>query len=329
MSETRELRNKLEETQAELRRTKDHLEKLRAHQARERQALQQELEQAQREVSGLQGRLDALELFGGMSPPPSDEVRPEPVPVPAERAATALVALARSPKAGLTSSAIDTLAQLLKVSPVDVRLRLAPAFPAVLARVPLARAADLRMSLREAGFFAVLHEVSPAVPRRWMGVKRFAFEEEGLRLETQSRERLQVRYPELRLLMRGRRVSTQVETKQEVDYEDHYEHSHRVVRDVVEKREKIENFLWVMGKGFRAIFNESTQFLGLGALRTFTVHENLQRLTNELHRLAPHAVRDERLVQQARLVMPLVEPGRSQEMLAEVLFQAVEEGLWP
>jgi hypothetical protein len=326
MSDTRELRDKLEETQAELRRTRDHLEKLRAHQARERQVLQQQLEQARREVSGLRGHLEALELFGRMPPPPPDEEQPEPAP--AERSASVLVALARSPATGLTPSAISTLAQLLNVSPVDVRLRLAPALPAVLARRPLAQAEELRASLRDAGFFAVLHEVSPATPRQWVGVKRFALEEEGLRVESPNREILQVRYAELRLLMRGRRTSTQIETKQEVDYEDRFDHYHRTVKEVEEKRETVENFLWVMGKGFRAIFNGSTQFMGLGALRTFTVHDNLQRLMAELHRRAPHAARDERFVQQSRFVMPLVDPGRSQETLAELLFQSVEEGLW-
>lgn len=328
MSNTRELRNRLEETQAELRRTRDHLEKLRAHQARERQALQQQLEQARREVSGLRGHLDALERFEHTPPSPSDEgpeVQPEAGPV--ERSATALIALARSPKTGLTPSVISTLAELLRLTPADVRLRLAPALPAVLARLPLAQAQELRGALRAAGFLAVLHEVSPTVPRRWVKVKRFVLEEEGLRVETPNRESLQVRYAELRLLMRGRRTTTQVETKQEVDYVDHHEHSHRVVREVEEKRQTIENFLWVLGKGSRAIFNESTQFMGLGALRTFTVHENLQRLADEVHRRAPHAVRDERFVQQSRFVLPLVDPNRSQEVLAEVLLQVVEEGL--
>lgn len=326
MSETRELRARLEETQAELRRTRDHLEKLRAHQARERQLLQQELEQARHEVSGLRGRLEALEHFGNEPSPSSDEEQPEPVAV--DRSATALVALARSPETGLTPVAISTLARLLNVAPVDVRLRLASALPAVLARLPLAQAEELRVSLWEAGFLAVIHEVSPALPRKWVRVKRFALEEEGLRVENPNRESFPARYADLRLLMRGRRTTTHVETTQEVDYEVHPHRYHRTPKEVEEKRQTVENFLWVMGKGFRAIFNESTQFMGLGALRTFTVHENLQRLMAELHQRAPHVARDERFVQQSRFVMPLVDPGRGQELLAEVMFQAVEEGLW-
>ena len=48
----------------------------------------------------------------------------------------------------------------------------------------------------------------------------------------------------------------------------------------------------------------------------------------ELQRSAPHAAVDERFTQMPRFTMPLVEPERSQELLAELLFQAVDEGLW-
>jgi len=325
MGDTRALRDKLEETQAELRRAKEHLEKLRAHQAREREALQQQLEQSRREVGELRGRLEAVELFSSVPAPPPSDVLSEPAV--AERSATALVALARSP--GLTPSAISTLAKLLDLAPVDVRLRMAPALPAVLARLPLAQARELQAALRAEGFLAVNCEVTSPALKGWVLVRRFTFEEEGLRVDSLKRESFQVRYAELRLLMRGRRTTTRIERKQEVEYQRHQEHYHRSIQEVEEKRDQVENFLWVLGKGFRAIFNESTQFMGLGDQRSFTVHENLVRLMAELHRRAPHVVRDERFVQQSRFIMPLVEPGRSQELLAEVLFQAVDEGLWP
>jgi hypothetical protein len=330
MSETRALRDRLEETQAELPRAKEHLEKLRAHQARERESLQQQLEQARREVSGLRGRLEAVELFGSVSSPPPDDVRAlgevrTELTVGA-RSATALVALARSP--GLTPPTLSKLSKLLSLAPVDVRLRLAPALPTVLARLPLAQAEELRVSLRAEGFLAVSCEVAPQAMKGWVTVKRFGLEEQGLSVEGTLRENLRVSYAELRLLMRGRSVSTQVETKEEVEYKNHGTDRYRTKRMVEERRDQVENFLWVLGKGFRAAFTRSTQFMGLGEQRTFTVHENLQRLMAELHRRAPHVGRDERFVQQPRFIMPLVDPGRSQELLAEVLFQAMDEGLW-
>jgi hypothetical protein len=324
MGDTRALRDRLEVTQAELRRAKEHLEKLRAHQARERESLQQQLEQARREVSELRGRLDAAALVQSVPPPLPDEVPPEPAV--AERWATGLVALARTP--ALTPSTLSQLARILNLSLVDVRLRLNPALPAVLARLPLDQAEELRAALRAEGFLAVIHEMETPGPKGWVTVKRFSLEEEGLTVESSQRASLRVRYAELRLLMRGRKTTTHVEKKEEVEYQRHQEHYHRSIQEVEEKRHQVENFLWVLGKGFRASFTQATQFMGLGEQRSFTVHENLQRLMAELHRRAPHVVRDERFVQQSRFSLPFVDPGRGQELLAELLFQAVDEGLW-
>jgi hypothetical protein len=58
------------------------------------------------------------------------------------------------------------------------------------------------------------------------------------------------------------------------------------------------------------------------------VFENLQRLAGELHQRAPHAVVDGRFLAMTRFSLPLVEEDRSHELMAELLFQAVEEGLW-
>ena len=163
-----------------------------------------------------------------------------------------------------------------------------------------------------------------------MNVKRFKLEEQGLSVEGAVGPGRQARYAELRLLVRGRRTITQVEKKQEVYYDHDTEgrSSTRAFTTVEEKREQVENFLWVLGKGFRAAFTQTTQFMGLAQQLAPTVHENLQRLMGELRRRATHVTVDERLVQMPRFVMPLVDPDRSQELFAELLFQAVDEGLW-
>src|SRR6185503_3885418 len=99
MSETRALRDKLEELQAELRRTREHLEKLRAHQSREREALGQELEGARRDVAGLRTRLEQLEALE-REPQPPVVAPPRVVPVVMERTGgtpTALLALVQKP----------------------------------------------------------------------------------------------------------------------------------------------------------------------------------------------------------------------------------------
>jgi hypothetical protein len=327
MSETRALRDQLEQAQAELRRAKDHQEKLRAHQARERESLRQQLEEARGEVAALRGRLQALESLGTEPLLAPDTMLPEPT-MAAERPATALVALARSPAS--LEAALPKLSRLLNLAPVDVRFRLAPMLPAVVARLPSPQAQELRAALRAEGFLAVSCEVPSWTGQGWINVKRFRLEEQGISVEGAVGPGRQVRYADLRLLMRGRRTFTQVERKQEVDYDYDSEgrSSARVITTVEEKRERVENFLWLLGKDFRAAFTQSTQFMGLGGQLAPTVHENLQRLMGELRRRATHVTVDERLVQMPRFVMPLVGPSQSQELFAELLFQAVDEGLW-
>lgn len=326
MSETRALREKLEELQAELRRTKEHLEKLRALQAREREPLQQELDGAKREVAELRMRLQKAESPGTHAG--TDVVLLEPMSGEAPAGATtALVALARSPSP--LEPSLPALARVLKLSPVDVRFRLAPMLPAVLARLPLAQAAELRAALRAEGFLAVSCPVVPRAARSWVTVKQFELEEHSLLAEGLLGENVRVRYAELRLLVRGRRIVTHVEAQHMVETPNYTRYRQHWVHQTTEaKREEVEAFLWALGKGTRLAFTQASHFNGLGGQLASTVFENLQRLTRALHQRATHAVVDDRFVQQPRFILPLVEQDRGQELLAELLFQAVEEGLW-
>jgi hypothetical protein len=93
--------------------------------------------------------------------PPAALVLPEPVAgARSEGAATALIALARSPAS--LEAALPKLTSLLKLSPVDVRLRLASTPPMVLARLPIAQAGALHAALRTEGFLAASCPVAPA-----------------------------------------------------------------------------------------------------------------------------------------------------------------------
>jgi hypothetical protein len=326
MSDTRALRDRLEQKQAELRRAKEHAEKLRAHQARELEPLRQQLEEARREVAGLRGRLRELETARVEPAPAADAVLPEPVTE--ARSPTMLIALVRSPSP--LEPALPQLTRVLNLAPVDVRLRLAQTLPAVVARLPSAQAEEMRAAIRARGFLAVSHQVSHRAEQDWMTVKRLKLEEQGLSVEGAAGPGRHARYAELRLLVRGRRIVTQVEKKQEAYYDHDTEgrSSTRTFTTTEQKREQVENFLWVLGKDFRAAFTQTTQFMGLGEQLAPTVHGNLERLMSELRRRATHVVVDERLMQMPRYLMPLVDPGRSQELFAELLFQAVDEGLW-
>ncbi|MDY7225807.1 hypothetical protein [Hyalangium rubrum] len=328
MSESRALRDRLEKAQAELRRTKEHLEKLRVHHARERESLGQELEEARRQVLELRGRLTLLETRERALRADEEGARLAASVLP-ERAlsagpGTALVALVQSPAS--LNEALPKLAELLKLSPVDVRFRLAPLLPTVLARLPLPEAQALRDALRAEGFMAV----SSAVPHRLasglMAVRRFTLDAEGVDLEGTRKERQRVLYPQLRLLIRGRRITTTVES----EVEETYDADGDRVRKMVEvKHDHIEQFLWLYGDGVRAAFSLETRFSGLGSGRGLSGFESLQRVMEELRRGAPQVVVDERFMRMPRFRLPLVDEDRGQELLGELLHQAVQEGLWP
>ncbi len=325
MSETRALRDKLEEIQAELRRTKDHLEKLRAHQSRERESLGQELDVARREVAGLRTRLEQLE--SRESPPSLVPVpAPQAVPTVPERSGsvpTSLLALVQKPDR--PEEAIPKLARLLKLSPVDVRFRLAPIEPAVLVRLPTSEAMILREVLRAEGFVVVSTEVPPRAVGGPMTVRRFSLGAQGLSLEGTRGERQEVPYAQLRLLIRGRRSSTVVEVREETSLEVPSEGTREQVKT---RFERVEQYLWIYGGDVRAAFTLETRFNGLWGERPLSAFESLQALTAQLRQRAPHTVLDERFLQLPRFSLPLVDEDRGQELLGDLLYQAIQEGLW-
>ncbi|MBN1206130.1 MAG: hypothetical protein JXB05_14530 [Myxococcaceae bacterium] len=326
MSETRALRDKLEETQAELRRTKAHLEKLRAHHAREQEALREELEAARREVARLGVRLQELETLGHELPlealPASLEAL---LPERSLATSTALVALVRQPAS--MEGAIPALSRVLRLSAVDLRLRLAAMPPIVLARVALSEVEALQEALRAEGFVTVSREVPPRMGGGMMTVRRFTLEERGMVLDGTRGERQQVLYPELRLLVRGRRIQAATEARAERGAEA--ELAGFVMMGVEAKQEQYGQFLWAYGEGVRVAFSRETGFAGLGAQRGLSSFDSLQRLMEELRGRAPQVVIDERFMKAPRFSLPLVEEERSHELFADLLDQAVQEGLWP
>jgi hypothetical protein len=130
--------------------------------------------------------------------------------------------------------------------------------------------------------------------------------------------------PRLRLLVRGRKTATRMSMGKELVFETNGDW---VWKQAEDKHEYAEQFLWLYGDGVRMAFTEETRFGGLGGQR-LTIAEALQRLMGELRQSAPRMSVDERLMQQPRLRLPLVDEDRGHELLADLMFQAVREGLW-
>ncbi|ADO74228.1 hypothetical protein [Stigmatella aurantiaca] len=335
MSETRELRNKLEAAQTELRRSKTHLDKLRGHHERERVSLQQALHEARREVAGLHQRHD--ELLKAREQQQMEAALAQAMPLvlgpPALGPPTALVALVRRPEP--LEQAIPILSRLTRLPPADVRLRIAMILPAVLVRVPIAETDALLKALHSEGFLAVSSEVPSRLAEGIMTVRRFTLDEQGIQLEDRRGQRQHVAYAGLRLLVRGRRLTPSVEKRLEWSLPEPRPLGGRRGFSVQElkqreiKKEEHNQFLWAYFEELRVAFSQGTQFQSMGAQRGATLYESLQNLTAALRQRAAQAVVDERLMGMPRFSLPLVEEERGQELFADLLFQAVKRQGWP
>jgi hypothetical protein len=322
MSETRELSDKLKEVQQELRQTREQLDKQRSQHSREQKALCEALDETQREAARLRER---VEKMAARKQEQEGVVSSHPPEVPGA-AAGMIVALVRPPPS--LEEALPVLSRVLRLAPAAVRLRLTRSQPSVLARLPMAEAEQLSEQLTAEGFSVVLGEYSKLM-HRGMRVRQFTLDEETLSVEDAKGERQQVRYRELRLLVRGQRSSTTVEI--EVIRQGRRDRSEdRSLGDALRtEREHLENFLWLYGGDTRLVITEETSFTGLGALRAASRAATWQVLIDELRRRAPHVVLDERFLRTKHLDVPLVPSERGQEAIAALTDEAIKEGMWP
>jgi hypothetical protein len=321
MSEARALTDKLKEVQEELRQTREQLDKQRTQHTREQQALSKAIEETRREAARLRERVEKAEARRR-----EQERALSPLATLAleEGGAEVIVALARPPPS--VDEALPVLSRLLRLSPVDTRLRLTQSQPSILARLPTPEAERLRDQLTAEGFSVVLGGFS-RLAEGGVVVRRFTLEEQALSVENARGERHDLLYRELRLLARGRKKSTTIERDVERVYDRTLER--HVVNESKIEHEHLHNFLWVYGGDTRAIITEDTSFAGLGSLRGASKAATLQILMGELRKRAPQVLVDDRFLRGIRVALPLVGQERSQEVLAGLTDEAIKEGMWP
>lgn len=321
MSETRELSDKLKAVQEELRQTRDQLDKQRAQHSREQKALREAIDDTQREATRLRERVEKIEARKREQEGVHSSY---PLEAPGG-AAGMIVALARPPPS--LEEALPVLSRLLRVAPAAVRLRLTRSLPSIMARLSTVEAERLGEQLTAEGFSVVLGDYSKLM-NRGMRVRQFTLDEETLSVEDAKGERQQVRYRELRLLVRGRRSSTTVDI--EVLPQGRSRREDRSLGAALRiEHEHLENFLWVYGGDTRLVITEETGFTGLGALRAASRAATWQILIEELRKRAPRVILDERFLRTTHLNVPLVPEERGQEVIAALTDEAIKEGMWP
>ncbi|MFL5357447.1 hypothetical protein [Archangium sp.] len=326
MDENRALRDKLEQAQSELRRVREHLEKLRAHHARERDSLVRQLEDARRELAELKALTGKP---GGLAPREPQSPRTESARGALYSSSTVYVGLARLPGPG-DDEALRRLSQLSAVSLADLRMRMAAPPPLLLTRLSGTEAETLVRELRAEGFAAVGCELKPRAAASPLSVRRFQLEDTGLRVEGERGERLErVRVPweQLRLLVRGRRTTRTVEKGMEADLVLDGTSLRTVTSQFEVTNEDSGRFLWAYGPDVRVAFTSATDFNGLGARRGLSRGVDLQAMAEVLRERAPHVAYDDRLMRYPSLSIPLVDSERTHELFAELLWQAVKEGV--
>jgi hypothetical protein len=322
MDESRALRDELERVQGELRQAKEAMARLRAHYAREQESLVRQLEEAQREVATLRAR---------EARPPEGPAHEARASTPARTGSpsgasptgsTGLVALIQVPSLQ-EEAALRRLEAMTRLSLADLRLRLAAPPPVILSRLPPREALELRDALRAEGFAAVGCEM-PSRAARPLVVRRFLLGQTGLRLEGERGERREVAWREWRLLVHGRRSTFTVETQEEVLYDNE---GREKTRTLEVRKETTAHFLWGYGEGLWLSFVQGTDYTGLGERRGLSHVTSLQSLVEEVRQRAPRVVFDDRLQRAPTLSIPLVDPDRGHETVAELLWQSVLDGL--
>lgn len=239
----------------------------------------------------------------------------------------------------------------------EVRMRLAPEPPALVARLEPDAAALLVGALRKAGLAAVAVDVRCPTDRDRTVVRSFAIDDGGLTLTPVGGAPVVLAWPEVRTILRGLRAS-----RAEVE---RTEKSRRFsvgtavatgglkltrtsTKTVRSSEETTEQVILLYARDGRAatLAEGQLEFTCLGAGMQPTSTGNMGELARRLREKARSAFYDERLLRLGRRPLPFLAGGDARSLtstavttrtdtsdtldaLAEVMRQAVAEGLLP
>ena len=264
-----------------------------------------------------------------------------------------LVATVR--QAADVDAAVSALVSAAGMTAAEARMRLAPEPPALLARLPVDRAAALVEALGRTGLVALaIDEDVPAESDRFRA-RSFGFDDGGVGFTDRTGATLSVSWDAVRLVLRGlrtaRTTTEHTETKRTVSVgravlTGGLVMTRKTTSTVRSSQEDSDQFVLIHGDGGeRVILAEATvEFSGLGPLLQPSRTANMGVIAEELKRRAPRAFHDDRLIRLGRRALPFVLGGEhavragetdvrrtdtrgSVDVLAEVLDRAVRAGL--
>jgi len=266
-----------------------------------------------------------------------------------------LVAIARAPER--PDEAAKALADAAGFTLAEARMRLAPEPPALLARLEAGRADALVSALRTAGLAALAVDSEVPSDRDRLVAARLAFSEAGAVFTPRLGEAMAVAWADVLAILRGLRAARRETERTEKSWRfsaaaaivtGGLEMTRRVERTVRSSEESTGQVILVYARDGRAamLAEGGLDFTCLGPGLQPSSTANMAEVARRLREAAKGAFYDERLLRLARRSLPFLGGGESRsqtattvtkrsdtsgslDVLAEVMRQALAEGLLP
>jgi hypothetical protein len=169
-------------------------------------------------------------------------------------------------------------------------------------------------------------------------VRRFELNESSLSIETADRQREEVPYGEIDVLLPATNIVEYVETKTVTEHK--FSLSRTMLAGGIPMPKKVERqkevsaeergkilYLYASRRQQPAVFSQDgMNYDGLGAAIKLSRELNFTYLISELRRLSPGAAYDDRLLKrvgQTRLLGPALNPGTNLDLAAEILARSL------
>jgi len=266
-----------------------------------------------------------------------------------------LVAIVRTPTR--PDEAARAVADVTGLTLAEARMRLAPEPPALLARLEPDEADALVVSLRKAGLAALAVDIRVPTDKDRTVARSLSFESTGMTFTSRSGHALQVLWPDVLAILRGLRASrSDVErTEKSKSFSvgaavatGGLKMTRTATRTVRSSEEVTEQVILVYARDGRAamLSEYELDFSCLGPRMQPSSTGNIVDLARRLRDEAKGAFYDERLLRLGRRPLPLLAGGESRvqaatitmtrtdtsaslDVLAEVMRQALADGLLP
>jgi hypothetical protein len=266
-----------------------------------------------------------------------------------------LVAIVRTPES--IEEAASVLAEASGLALAEARMRLAPEPPALLTRLEPAKADALVVALRKAGL-AVL-AVPAGVPgdKDRLVARSFSFDDAGFTVTARSGESAVIAWTDVAAILRGLRSSRSEVERTETSKSfsvgmavatGGLKMTRTATKTVRSSDESTEQVILVYSRGgpVALLAERELDFSCLGSGMSPSSTANMVEAARRLRTKAPSAFYDERLLRLGRRPLPFLARGESRsqtatttvmradsgaalDVLAEVMRQAVVEGLLP